>query len=262
MTAFAAALAAAAGNGAGTCVLLALAVLAGQVSIGWSNDRIDAARDRRSGRPDKPLARAGVSPVGVDAATAVALVAAVALSFTLGVWAAVAHLGAIACGWAYNLGLKSTVWSWAPFAVAFGALPAIATLALPGHPAPAPWLVGAGALLGVAAHLTNVLPDLADDRATGVVGLAHRLGSRRALALAIVLLVGASVAIIVGPRSTAPGARWAAAAVVALLAAAGARLALRSPASRWTFVGLVALVGTDLALLVLATSPADFLLGR
>ena len=33
------------------------------------------------------------------------------------------------------------------------------------------WAVAAGACLGVAAHLANVLPDLADDASTGVRGL-------------------------------------------------------------------------------------------
>jgi 4-hydroxybenzoate polyprenyltransferase len=40
----------------------------------------------------------------------------------------------------------------------------------------------------VAAHLVNVLPDLEADRAGSVRGLPHRLGSRRTLALACVLL--------------------------------------------------------------------------
>ena len=36
--------------------------------------------------------------------------------------------------------------------------------------------MGAAAALGSAAHFVNVLPDLADDAATGVHGLPHRLG--------------------------------------------------------------------------------------
>ena len=37
-------------------LLVTAAVLAGQLSIGWSNDLIDARRDRAVGRTDKPLA--------------------------------------------------------------------------------------------------------------------------------------------------------------------------------------------------------------
>ena len=62
-------------------------------------------------------------------------------------------------------------------------------------------MAAAGALLGVGAHLVNVLPDLADDAATGVRGLPHRLGARRSSVLAAAVLVGATVVIVVG----APG---------------------------------------------------------
>ena len=42
-------------------VLLTLAVFCGQLSIGLSNDAIDAPRDRAVGRTDKPIARGEVS---------------------------------------------------------------------------------------------------------------------------------------------------------------------------------------------------------
>ncbi len=64
-----------------------------------------------------------------------------------------------------------------PYAVAFGCLPVFAVLADPGASMPPAWVPVAGALLGVGAHLVNVLPDLVDDEAaTGVRGLPHRLG--------------------------------------------------------------------------------------
>ncbi|MCW2932102.1 MAG: UbiA prenyltransferase, partial [Actinomycetia bacterium] len=40
--------------------LTAPALLAGQLSIGWSNDACDAARDAAAGRTDKPLARGDI----------------------------------------------------------------------------------------------------------------------------------------------------------------------------------------------------------
>ena len=42
-------------------VLTAPALLAGQLSIGWSNDACDAARDVAAGRTDKPVARGDIS---------------------------------------------------------------------------------------------------------------------------------------------------------------------------------------------------------
>ncbi|MFP3381790.1 hypothetical protein SB767_36340, partial [Bacillus sp. SIMBA_069] len=77
---------------------------------------------------DKPAARGDVSVAVVRTAAFVALVVAILITVPLGAGALVAHLIAIAGGWAYNLGLKTTASSWVPFAVSFGVLPAIATL--------------------------------------------------------------------------------------------------------------------------------------
>ena len=53
-------LAVAAGVTPGRTVLLAVAVLAGQASIGWSNDWLDAGRDRAVARADKPVVQGTV----------------------------------------------------------------------------------------------------------------------------------------------------------------------------------------------------------
>ena len=168
-------------------------------------------------------------------------------------WPGVTHLLAVACGWSYNLVLKSTWISWLPFALAFGALPAIATLALPGHPAPAAWVVAAGALLGIAAHLTNTVPDLDDDRANRIVGFPHRIGARAALVLSTVLLAGASVLIVLGPRGSPSTLDWIGLGLVTVLAVASLAT------SKFPFYAIIALVALDLLLLVLGSSSADFL---
>ena len=189
-------LALAQGLSTATTLVLVGAVLAGQLSIGWSNDLVDRSRDRAAGRADKPLATGDGSVAVVRAACAAAVVACVVLSLALGPVAGLVHLGCVASAWAYNLGLKSTVWSWAPYAVSFGGLTAVVTLA-DGEAPPWWWPVGA-ALLGVGAHLLNVLPDLADDAATGVRGLPHRLGPRRIGPVAAIVLVVATVVVLLG----------------------------------------------------------------
>lgn len=206
-------------------VLVVLAVLAGQLVIGWSNDLVDVRRDRQVGRADKPLATGDVSLRAVQIALAFAAVAVVVLSFALGWRAGVTHLVAgVGGGVAYNLGLKSTRWSWAPYAVAFGTLPAVVTLAQDPPEWP-PWSVlVAAALLGVGAHFVNVLPDLEDDAATGVRGLPHRLGRRTSQRVATAVLVLASVALVLGPGRDTGAFAWVglaatlALAVVALVA--------------------------------------------
>jgi 4-hydroxybenzoate polyprenyltransferase len=124
----------------------------------------------------------------------------------------------VGSGWAYNLGLKRVVWSGLPYAIAFGALPAVITLALPDPQWPPAWMMAAGALLGVGAHLLNALPDLADDAQTGVHGLPHRLGSRRLRWLAPVVLTVASAVAAFRPVTGTAAWAWAAFGLCVVLA--------------------------------------------
>ncbi|MGO8608672.1 UbiA family prenyltransferase, partial [Rhizobium johnstonii] len=145
---------------AGRLALLVLAVFAGQLSVGWSNDAIDARRDRDVGRRDKPIARGDVTVRAVWVAAGVAALVAVALSAVLGPVFLVTHLIALASAWSYNLALKNTAISVAPFALSFGLFPSLASLALADPVFAAAWASLAGATLGVAVHFSNVLPDL------------------------------------------------------------------------------------------------------
>ena len=182
-----------------TVVLVCVTFFVGQLSIGWSNDWIDAERDAAAGRADKPVAVGEVSTGQARAAAVIAAAATVPLSLAMGWLAGASHLVLVAAGWAYNAGLKATVWSWAPYFLAFGLLPAIVVLASTADTRPPLWMMAAGGLLGVGAHLLNVLPDLEDDQLTGVRGLPHRLGRSRAGVLAPVVLVVASVLVVAGP---------------------------------------------------------------
>lgn len=235
-------LARAQGLGGGRAALVVAAVLAGQLSIGWSNDLVDRTRDVASDRRDKPLATGEGSVTAVRVACAVAVLLAVVLSLAVGLVPGLVHLGCVACGWAYNLGLKSTAWSWAPYAGAFGGLTFFVALADDALP-PWWWPVGA-ALLGVGAHLVNVLPDVDDDLATGVRGLPHRLGPRWiAPAAAVVLALASSVALVgASPALAVAGPVGVlVAALVALVVVARGRV---------PFVAAVAIALVDAALLV------------
>lgn len=255
VTAFAVAVAAGAGAPGRTVVLVGAAVLTGQLSVGWCNDWVDAARDVAAGRPDKPVVRGELRPGQLRRAAFVAAAACAVLSFAVGVLPGALHVVAVASAWAYDLGLKSTVWSWAPYVVSFGLLPAFVVTALPGAPGPAAWLVVATALLGLGAHLVNVAPDIEDDLRTGVRGLPHRLGRRGSAALAPAVLVGAAVVVAAGSGVLDAAPAWVAATLagvaVALAGAAGAT-ALRSPASRAPFALAIACAATCVVGLVAA----------
>lgn len=166
-----------------TTACIAGAVLAGQLSIGWQNDALDVRRDKAAGRLDKPAARGQIEPRGLMAAAVVSAGACVPLSLLSGRRAGMAHLTAVASGYAYNLGLKATVFSIAPYVVSFGLLPSFVTLARPTSRLAPWWTVSAAALLGAGAHVANVLPDLHSDQVAGVIGLPHRLGRSGSLRL-------------------------------------------------------------------------------
>lgn len=251
VTAFSTGLGWAAGNSAATCILLAVAVCCGQLTIGWSNDLLDRDADKLVGRQDKPLALDVVSAGTVSLAIVVATVACVGFSFALGWRAGLVHLFAVACGWAYNLWLKGTWVSALPYALAFGALPCIATLALPEPRWPGAWAAGAGALLGIAANLTNAVPDLERDSVSGFHGLASRLGAYPSVVISAVLLVGAAACVAFGPAGPPSGAGWTGFVVSAVVAAVAVPKLRRSAGTRLPFYGVMLLVPVDLAMILI-----------
>ena len=256
VTAFAVAVSAAAGRAPGGVLLTGLAVLAGQLSIGWSNDLLDRKRDTAAGRSDKPLATGAADPRTVRRATWLAVVACVPLSLASGLLAGAVHLVAVAGGWAYNLGLKRTWASPAPYAVSFALLTCFITLGLDGAPWPQPWAVGAGALLGVGAHFLNVVPDVDEDLAEGVRGLPQRIGARASAVTGAVLMAAAATLAVAGPEGPVPGWAWAGLAT-ALATAAGAAVAGSRSRARASAPFLLAVATAAVTILLVIGRGAD-----
>ncbi len=249
VTAVVTALATASGRGGAGTALIAAAVLTGQLSVGWSNDLIDADRDVAAARRDKPLATGVVSVRAVRIAAGCALAACVPLSLANGWQAGSAHLIGVMAAWGYNLGVKRTVWSWLPYAVAFGLLPAFVTLCLPGAPWPHWWASAGAALLGVGAHAANVLPDIGDDLAANIRGLPQRGGHRGARTLAAAALAAGSAVLVLGPAGPVGLPARAGLAVACALSLAVALW----PAgrSRTCFLACLGLAALDVGLLLL-----------
>jgi len=231
--------------------LIGMAMFLGQTSVGLSNDWLDAARDRAVGRTDKPVA-AGLISAGWARNTALVTAAlAIVTTLPLGAAATFAHGVFVASAWSYNLGLKTTVASVLPYIVSFGLLPVIVTLALPQPVLPSVWAVAAGSLLGIAAHIANVLPDLDDDRATGVRGLPHRMGQRVSASTIAGSLAAASCCIVLGIG----GARlldYAGLAVTVAIAIACLALVFFRPRSRAVFRLIMLCALLNVALLAAA----------
>lgn len=159
--------------------LVAVTVLTGQLTVGWLNDVLDRGRDRAVGRLDKPVAMGWVDPGTVTFAIAVAVLAVVPLSIANGTYAGLAHLGAVAAAWLYNVWFKKTALSPLPYVVSFGLLPAFLSYGGLGggmHGAPPTWAMTVlAALLGVGIHFLDALPDLVQDNETGVRHLPLRI---------------------------------------------------------------------------------------
>lgn len=229
-------------------VVLGLTLALNQLAIGLSNDWIDAGRDRAAGRTDKPIARGDVSATLVRNVSIALSVLAIAASLPLGILFAAVHLVAFAGGWVYNAWLKRSALSFVPYLVSFGLLPLLATLARAVPAAAAWWAVLAAALLGLAAHIANVLPDLTADAATGVHGMPHRLGLRGSVLLAGVALAGAAASLAFG-LGVSP---VAVAGLGLSLAASAASVVLGLRRSRLAFWAVLLAAVIDVVLLVVA----------
>jgi 4-hydroxybenzoate polyprenyltransferase len=221
--------------------LLAAAVLCGQLSVGWSNDAIDAPLDTQAGRADKPIAVGTISRRTVAWCAAIALVVDIPLSLALGWQAGVAHLAAVALAWSYNLGLRRTIISVLPWTIAFGLVPVVVAAMLPGAPLPTSVLIIAAGACGVAAHFANTVGDVTEDAMTGVRGLPQRVGPAGSTVIAggFIALAVVHVLIAAGANPLTVGA-----SIIDVAIALALPLAVRVPrARRLAFRLVIAAVG-------------------
>lgn len=166
-----------------------LAMLAGQLSVGWSNDAHDAAMDHAAERSDKPVVAAALSVDLLWRCALVALAISVVASFAAAGLAGTFHVVSLAAAWAYNLRFSRTHWSWLPYAVAFGLIPPFISEGLDPPRAPALWSILVFMAIGIAAHLANAAQDSTTDAEYGHTSAAIRLGERNARLLALALLL-------------------------------------------------------------------------
>lgn len=233
----------AAGATAASSVALAAVVLLGQVSIGWSNDAVDAVGDAAAGRRNKPTVAGIVSATLLLRAGVIALLAAAALSYPVLGWVAgLAHIIAVLAAWAYNLRLKDTWASFLPYAIAFGLAPVVVGGALDPRTVPPLWTLWLAGTAAVAVHLANTAPDVATDRAVGRGGVATRLGASRSRLLGTTLLSAALIgALLATPDTMLPDAvAVLAVGHVVVLGAAAVMLA-----GRWLFPAMAILAVLD-----------------
>jgi 4-hydroxybenzoate polyprenyltransferase len=186
-------------------LLVAVTVLAGQLTVGWTNDVVDRDRDREVGWQDKPVALGWVDPGTVTFAVACAVLVVIPLAMANGTAAGIAYLAAVLSLWMYNFFFKLTAFSWLPYAVSYALLPAFLSYGglgggLHGGP-PTIAMTVLAALLGIGVHFLTALPDLVEDNQTGVrhlpLRLALRTGAPRLLWISLAFTALVSVGIVV-----------------------------------------------------------------
>jgi 4-hydroxybenzoate polyprenyltransferase len=168
-----------------------IAIFAGQLVVGWSNDFIDAPLDIAAQRTKKPIVSKEINPEQLKKSILVALLAALLLSLfsPLGITGTLIHFLGILSATFYNFKLKPTILSPLPYIVSFGALPW--AIYLPAGNQPPLWLFIDFMLIAVAFHFFNVLKDFQWDINQGVLGLPQRLGRNASLVISISLVISA-----------------------------------------------------------------------
>jgi 4-hydroxybenzoate polyprenyltransferase len=223
---------------------IAAIMLLVQFSISALNEWADRDLDRRSGR-QRPIPLGLISP---SAALSVAVVCALGAFLA----SALSDLGpfplllvgvGLACGWAYDLRLKPTPFSFLPFAIAFPLMPFWIGI-ITGRPASSlQVLFLGGSPLATAIHLADAIPDREKDLAAGLRTLAVALGRPLAEMAAVgLLLIGTLVSIVLLIRraGTAIVAVSLVAATVSFLVVS---LGTRRSADRSSLMGKWVLIG-------------------
>lgn len=227
-------------------LIFVIAMFSGQLSVGWSNDAHDAHTDVAASRLDKPVVASALSVPLLWRCAAAALAVSVIASLAAAGLAGGFHVVSLLAAWAYNLALSRTIWSWLPYAVAFGLIPPFITLGLDPPQSPALWSIIVFIALGVAAHLANAAQDVTSDIAYGHTNVVIKLGAQRAKMLALALLLLGTALLVWQLWDSSP----AVAAVTAVISAAiGAIGYWRTPLF---FKSILLLALADVGLLLLS----------
>jgi 4-hydroxybenzoate polyprenyltransferase len=180
----------------GPAYVIAFGVFTGQLVVGWSNDIYDYEDDLKHNRQSKPL----VNGVITKAYLQKWLRFMVPFSFVanllgpLGIKGGLTYMLGVGFGVAYNFYFKFSILSPLPFALAFAALPSC--IAISKDITPPTWMWAGGALFGMAAHFINVIKDMKADQISQIKGLPQRLGSKKSL-FAAALLIALGITVII-----------------------------------------------------------------
>jgi 4-hydroxybenzoate polyprenyltransferase len=180
----------------GPAYVIAFTVVTGQLVVGWSNDLYDYKDDLAHNRTNKPL----VSGLITKQYLQKWLRFMVPFSFIanllgpLGIKGGLVYMLGVGCGIAYNFYFKFSALSPLPYAIAFAALPS--SIAISKGITPPLWMLLGGSIFGMAAHFINVIKDMEQDNVSGIEGLPQRLGTKKSIIAAALLIILGMLAIL------------------------------------------------------------------
>ena len=155
-------------------------ILVGQTILGWHNDLVDRERDEAHSTPGKPIASGALDPGSVWFAVIIAILLIIPLSMTTGITAGINYLISLVIGVVGNVVLRRGKFSWVPWALSFGLLPAYLSFggwggAAEGNP-PEIAMTVLAALLGVGVHFLRSIWGLVVDNEDGWTYWPLKLG--------------------------------------------------------------------------------------
>ncbi|MBG6094588.1 UbiA family prenyltransferase [Nocardioides luteus] len=160
--------------------LIAVTVLVGQAVLGWHNDLVDQAVDRRHEREGKPISDGRLEAGGVWFALCCGVLLVIPLSVTSGTVAGLFYLGSLVIGMLANVLLRKGLFSWVLWAAAFACYPGYISYAgWAGETTGGPphWaMVVLAAALGVGVHFLTALWGLVADNEDGWTYLPLKAG--------------------------------------------------------------------------------------
>jgi len=180
----------------GPAYVIAFTVATGQLVVGWSNDLYDYKDDLAHNRTNKPL----VSGLITNQYLQKWLCFMVPFSFIanllgpLGIKGGLVYMLGVGCGVAYNFYFKFSALSPLPYAIAFAALPS--SIAISKGITPPLWMLLGGSIFGMAAHFINVIKDMEQDNVSGIEGLPQRLGTKKSMIAAALLIILGMLAVL------------------------------------------------------------------
>lgn len=172
-------------------LLLFATMLMAQFSISVLNDWADRDADAAAGK-QRPIALGVISPATGLWLAAIFASTAIAGALVLGALPTLILVVQLVAGWAYDLLLKPTPFSFLPFAIAFPLLVFWVAAAADQPVHLAPLILAAGVPLAIAIHIADGAPDRTVDSSAHLRTLTVFLGRPAAEIVAAVLLLVAS----------------------------------------------------------------------